>query len=453
MTTKIESISLSNLIINSKNPRFEMVSNQREAIITMISDQQDKLVKLAEDIIENGMNPADLIIVIPHENLENQFYVLEGNRRITVLKLLSNPNLIPNEHITIFNKFKKLSESFQNNFLDKINCAIFYNEKDAQHWIKLKHTGENDGIGTVTWNSLQKARFDEMVDGKSSFALQILEFLRSQEEIDNNTKSNLKNVPISSLQRLIADKNFRKNIGIDIIEGKIFTYHSPKEIMKPLKKIINDLTKTNFTVKNIYNISDRLKYLKTFKNVELPDKTKKMNSCWELISATPPKGLPQKSNRSNNSSTKSNPLSTNRNTIIPKNLNIRISNKRINKLYSELKNLNLSEFSNSAAITFRVFIELSVDAIIEDFNFPDVNINDKLTKKIDYVIIFFETNKHLDKNKLKGIKTVVSSPDSVTSIDTFNSYVHNKEIHPDPNHLKLTWDNIEPFILKIWELI
>ncbi|NLA16351.1 MAG: hypothetical protein GX877_07445 [Bacteroidales bacterium] len=60
-----------------------MMGNQREAIITMLEDQKDKWVRLAEDIIEHGMNPAELILVVSHEKLEKQFNVLKGNRGIT----------------------------------------------------------------------------------------------------------------------------------------------------------------------------------------------------------------------------------------------------------------------------------------------------------------------------------------------------------------------------------
>lgn len=88
-------IDLSLLNINIENPRFEMVGNQREAIKTMIDDQGDKLTKLATDIVEEGLNPGDPIFVVKHEKKDDQFNILEGNRRATALKLLENPDLIP----------------------------------------------------------------------------------------------------------------------------------------------------------------------------------------------------------------------------------------------------------------------------------------------------------------------------------------------------------------------
>lgn len=112
MTHLTKFIPLANLTLNIENPRFEMVGSQREAILTMLDNQGDKLVRLAEDIIENQLNPTDIISVSPHEKLEKQYNVLEGNRRITALKLLNNPELIPEKNKSLLNKFRKLNEEY-----------------------------------------------------------------------------------------------------------------------------------------------------------------------------------------------------------------------------------------------------------------------------------------------------------------------------------------------------
>jgi len=61
----------------------------------MIEDQGDKLSKLADDITNEGLNPGDPIFITKHEKQTKQYNVLEGNRRVTALKLLENPDLIP----------------------------------------------------------------------------------------------------------------------------------------------------------------------------------------------------------------------------------------------------------------------------------------------------------------------------------------------------------------------
>ena len=93
----IRMIKLTSLFVNTENYRFEPLSSQKEAIDKMIEDQGDKLYSLVDDIVTNGLSPVDLIIVTPNED-SNKYVVLEGNRRITSLKLLNNPTLIDDKY-------------------------------------------------------------------------------------------------------------------------------------------------------------------------------------------------------------------------------------------------------------------------------------------------------------------------------------------------------------------
>lgn len=443
MKHETKPINISMLEINTENPRFEMVGNQREAIGIMVESQKSKLARLAQDIIENGLNPSDLIIVTPHEKHKRKFSVLEGNRRVTALKLLINNDLIAEKHKSLLNKFKQLSSEFKRNPVKEVSCVIFADVDEANRWIKLKHTGENDGAGTVTWDAQQKARFEERFEGKAAYALQVINFLKKDNDFDAELKAKLSLIPSSSLQRLLSDPDVRDVIGITIDDGRVVSSYSPNEIRKPLTKIISDLARDDFTVKEIYYKDDRLNYLETFKSSELPDKTIGTPK-WEIITPNPPKDTKKQSR-------KSKPLSSARNTIIPKSCIIHINFPRINKIYRELKDLDLRYFVNSAAITFRVFIELSVNDFIEEHDLKN-SIHDKLSNKILRVSEYLKKEKHLTKDELKPINTTVSSPNSIFSINTFNAYVHNKYFNPIDSDLKTTWDNIEPFITKLWEL-
>ena len=103
----IRTIKLTSLFVNTENYRFEPLSSQKEAIDKMIEDQGDKLYSLVDDIVTNGLSPVDLIIVTPNED-SNKYVVLEGNRRITSLKLLNNPTLIDDKYSPLRKKFQKL---------------------------------------------------------------------------------------------------------------------------------------------------------------------------------------------------------------------------------------------------------------------------------------------------------------------------------------------------------
>lgn len=445
-------IDISLLNVNIENPRFEMVGNQRDAIKIMIGDQKDKLIKLANDIVNEGLNPGDPIFITKHEKLDGEYNVLEGNRRVTALKLLENPELISEKNKSLLNRFKNLSEQYSKVAIEKIPCILFENENEAEHWIELKHTGQNDGVGTVGWDAQQKARFDERVKGNSSYALQIIDFLEKEESVESDVKDNLKKVKSSSLQRLAADPDFRRMAGIDIKDGKVITRYEPAEVAKPLSKAVNDLLKRDFTVKDIYYKDDRLNYLETFKKTDLPDKTQELAGDWELISTIPPKKV-EKQKVNGKKQKKSKSIISKRHTIIPKSTIIPISQPRVNKIYHELKDLDVKEFENAGAITFRVFIELSMDSYIEKNPIAGTNINSKLSHKLRSVAKDLEDKNILDKPKLKGAYTAATMKDSIFSIDTFNAFVHNKDFNPESESLKKNWDNLEAFFVKLWELI
>jgi hypothetical protein len=62
---QILAVPPSNLLVDLENPRLRQPNtSQREAQRALAQDEQRKIVALAKDIVEFGMNPADLPIVM-----------------------------------------------------------------------------------------------------------------------------------------------------------------------------------------------------------------------------------------------------------------------------------------------------------------------------------------------------------------------------------------------------
>ena len=216
---------------------------------------------------------------------------------------------------------------------------------------------------------------------------------------------------------------------------------------KPLERVVRDLLNPKFTVKQIYHKNDRSSYVEGLGPNSLPSSKNLADSKWDLnINQELAQPVPLIQKRSLKTS-------TSRDTLIPRKCVIKIAHPRINKIYRELKELGLKDFSNSVAITFRVFVELSVDEFLTAKALEGVSINSKLRAKVQKVAEFMSAGCHLTRDQLKGINVAVSSDHDVLSIHTFNSYVHCSNFNPQPDNLKIAWDNVEDFISKIWELI
>lgn len=439
-------IKITQLLLNQENPRFSIQDGQRAAIKVILKDQGDKLFRLANNIVEVGTNPSDLPMVRPSKEAKNMYEVLEGNRRITALKMLIEPKLADLAGSPAVSKrYKALSKVFNKNPIDKLDCVIFTNDNSADHWVELKHTGENQGVGTVGWDGTAKARFRER-RGKPNPALQAIDFIKANAKLDRKTQESLDNgnVSVTNLNRLLGDPYVRSFLGLEIEDGTVQAILDPKEILKCLTRIIKDLANKDITVSDIYHKKDREEYIEDFPKPSIPNHKNRSDKKWPLhspIDTTVSKKPPKK---------RSIPLSIERKKIIPPNCTLRITDKRINSIYDELKRrIPVDELPNAGAVLLRVFFEFSVNHYLEENNIT-VYPTDNLKERFKKVLKDIKDNKLLSKNDLKPATVAVGNPDGLFSTETFNAYVHNKKFLPIANDLKTTWDNMQPVFEIIW---
>jgi len=452
-TYTIQEIEVDRLLLDVRNPRHDILEKQNETLAEIILDQKSKLLKLAKDMVDFGINPSELAIVIPNGDDNDKFIVLEGNRRLAAIQLLCDPTLAKLGYdVNSINAFKLHSESYKKDPVQKLRCVVFNRREDANHWIELRHTGENEGKGIVGWGAKEKARFNEL-QGKPSSALQVLEFVRKNANLTDKEKEALKKPNFSSIQRLVSDPDVREVLGIDITDGYVTTNLPPDEIINGLTKLVMDIATQTKSVDDIRHKDDRADYMSEFTEEFLPDSNVTPIGTWKIQSQTSPikpRIIPSVIVSSTTTGKKSVPLSTSRLTLIPPKCALIIKNPiRINKIYKELRGLEVKGYENACAITFRVFLELSVENYAKGKNiiFHD---NDSLAKKIDKVGKYMESKKLMSTNELKPIRVACSTPDNLVSTNTLNAYVHNPNLLPRADDLKLTWDNFEKFFETMW---
>src|SRR5260370_12952905 len=86
-------IELAKLRLDLRNRSLpEEPDSQREAFAEMADVQKGKLLALCKHIARYGLSPAQRFIVIPDD--DNQFIVLDANRRLTALRALEQPELV-----------------------------------------------------------------------------------------------------------------------------------------------------------------------------------------------------------------------------------------------------------------------------------------------------------------------------------------------------------------------
>ena len=460
VTMVVKTIKLTSLFVNTENYRFEPLTSQKEAIDKMVEDQGDKLYFLVDDIVTNGLSPVDLIIVTPNED-NNKYIVLEGNRRITSLKLLNNPTLVDDKYVSLRKKCQKLQKENPNAIseLKNITCAVFENPTEADIWIKRKHSGELNGIGTVTWNAQQKQRFEEKTEGKSSIPLQIITLLKSQENVSDTIKDSLSKLNITNLQRLMSDPYVREHLGLGINNGTLVSKVEVSEVVKGLIKVVTDILNPEFKVSEIYNREKRKQYIDNFDTNQKPDLSNEASEQWSVQDIVNNKGPVLINSEPREIKKTNNKKAGNRAGLVPKTLILHINNPKINKIFEELKQVQVKTCPNASSVLLRVFLELSVDAYLERYDLvknkaitacsSKEDLNGKVCKVLNHMTQLGTMSNDLSK----GIRAEINDKNSVLSIESLNAYVHNEFFYPKADNLIIGWDNIESFFIQLWESI
>lgn len=414
-------IEIDRLLINEQNPRFSSVNSQKLAIKIMLQKMESKIKKLAEDIAKNGLNPAKPLLV-KKKNSE-KYTVLEGNRRLISILLIGNPNIVSLEES---NKqfFKKLQKKYKNHPIKKINCVIFSEQEldEANHWIKLEHTGQNKGVGQVPWDSGQIDRFQSQNSKSNKAHFQIIEFMKKHD-------ISLKENQSTNIARIINTKGVKEKIGIKFKNGKMSLIKNKKDVINNLKKIAKEVNKPKFHVEDIYSAKKIAKWI---------DKTLKENPTTKIITRRKGKDIKERE------------IPTDRLTLIPEDFTLRIAQSKIHLIYEELKELKIDTYRNAVAVLFRVFLELSVKHYI---NKEQLENGQTLFKKIKNIADHMERKNILTTDELKSTRVATSKENrhSVFSTETFNDYVHNVDYIPTSQDLKISWDNMQKFFEKLWK--
>lgn len=447
---RTKTIKINDLLVNTENYRFDAVASQREAIEKMLDDQSDNLYNLAEHIVKNGLNPNDKVEVTASNHDKSKFIVLEGNGRAIALKILNNPDLIEGtRHSNLKKKFNKLNEQNKSRLIREIECLVFDDPREADTWIGLKHGYGQSGVFTDNWGPLQKQRFQEKTEGKTSTSLQVIKLMKSSPDVPVEVKAIVDKITTTNLDRLIDDPDFRDFLGIEVNSGIIQSTVDEKEVVKGLVQVVKDILSPKFTVKQIYSKEDRKAYMEKFPKGSRPNTKVKASKPWQFNSAAPvPSPTPQP---------KPKPNPKERKKLIPKSCSLKISNPKVNAIYHELTDLDVTRHTNAVAVLFRVFIELSVDSYIEEHKLTSTPSAAKsgmnFQQKMNIVANHLESKGMADAAICKGIKGAIKDSNDILGIDTWHAYVHNNRFSPKAPNLNITWDNMQDFMVILWNNI
>lgn len=424
----------SSLLIDAENPRLPQPNTgQREALRTLVGHHQQKLLTLAKDIALKGLDESNLPIVMPTGDDLKRYVVLEGNRRLAAVRALENPDsLMGVVDASVLSVLRELSRTYQAAPIESMRCLVVKSREEANHWIELRHTGENQGAGTVPWGADESARFRAR-SGRLEIHSQALDFL---EQHGHLTPEKRRQVPVTSFKRLLATPEVREKVGLDWKDGDLILLADPKPIAKALLFITEELASGRTRTEDIYTRPKRVKYARNLPQEIVVKPTKKDGR--PLLGGKKPKTPPK-------------PIKPRiRDNLIPRDCVLSINVRRIYDIETELHQLSLSNYTNAVSFTFRVFLELSVDSYIVAKKLQ-VTEESSLAHKMQAVVEDLITKQKLTRQQAIPVRRAIQRDSFLApSLTLMHKYLHNQYVFPAAGDLRAHWDSLQPFIVAIW---
>jgi len=457
-------IRVTNLRLDPENPRIPPAADrptQMELIHYFC--HYYKVYELARSIAEDGYFP-DEKIVVAEEN--DEFYVLEGNRRVAALKLLLNSDLAPDD---MKDRFSRLTGFVDHKKVAECEATIAPSREAATKLILEKHTQQS----VLQWSPLMQAGFyhnkltkhgasiDELSRSLNLPAANIQNFLRMSDmyhlaasmDLPQDVQDKVldpQNFPISVLERLYDSPEMRKQLTLSDDLSTISC--EPDQFKKAYSKIVTDIATHEQDTRKLNTGDDIRKYAQSVKDYAGIKDTGKPIPLESLILQPLEQKRPAEHLRKNAAK-----RSTRRTrglfsaSAIPFKLEGAASLKLF---HTELKGLPVATYPNASAILLRVFADKACRHFLKRKGIQTIPVGQQNRKLAD--ASFGELLDYLaqksnplisDDNIKKAIRTFKSGS-SFKSLSSLNTIIHNEEVSFTEQQVRDLLPNLEG-LLKI----
>lgn len=236
-TPKLSTARIEDLRLDPLNPRLPGENQgQAQDELLRIMARDYSLLELARSFTDNGYFVEEPLIVVPEDGT---YLVVEGNRRLAALKLLSAPSMVTN--LGLGKDWTELAPKWVANPIEFVPILIYQHRRDVVPYVGFRHIS-----GVKPWEAREKARFIDALlasDDSHTFAdvareigsrassvrdsyiaYRLVRQAREQFEIDTSKAEDSFGVLI----RAIASGPIKDHLGLSIGDK------GPKELKDPL---------------------------------------------------------------------------------------------------------------------------------------------------------------------------------------------------------------------------
>ncbi len=211
-----KNIPIENLILDNENPRLpDYLYGKGEDKIIEHMLLEESTLELMQAIGEKGFFKGEQLLVVQEQS--GNYKVVEGNRRLTSVKLLNDPSLATAQEGLV----NRIHEGADKTILpiEGLPCMVFEKDEDIHDYLGYRHV-----TGIQPWNLKQKAKYLSYLRNKNFKELNLDDASNELRKIIGSKKPVVKRYLVGyDIYSIIRDNAFFKIKGLKE-EGFYFSY-------------------------------------------------------------------------------------------------------------------------------------------------------------------------------------------------------------------------------------
>lgn len=250
-------INIDEILVNPENPRHNPVMDLGESFVMqqliMNTREANAMYKLITDIFKDGWYPQS-IITVTYDEKKQKYIAWDGNRRLTALKILKNPELADTFKAFNYTQVKgiyNMSKGIKDNSFFEVLSYVSPTFEDCAGYIKNIHTNDT---GALRWDTASIKRFEEKLGIKNIFT-QLQGYCPKAFSIVE------RDFPVSKFEKIVSSKVGKEYLEIEFINNTLTCLSSIELLEEKVKKIILDINNNIINTDTIKNINNIKKYL------------------------------------------------------------------------------------------------------------------------------------------------------------------------------------------------
>jgi hypothetical protein len=459
------------LKLDLSNYRTTRQDNERSSVEAIIATNPDWYWSLLGSLLESGYLPTENILVQKASGSRPSLLVVEGNRRVSALKLIHG--FIPTDGLGVpkdlLQRMSAISQLWRKDN-SRVPCAIYepYESEVVKRIRSLTH-GKGEKAGRDAWTAVARARHNRYENGGNEPALDLLEkyFTHGKNLTKRHGQQWAGDFPITVLDDAMKRIAPRLGLASGTELGKTY----PKiKFRKEVETIIHAIGMQELRFEAL-----RAKHKDVIATYGIPEKNDQEASSvvgtkgntgvgspsalFHGTAAAPPSNAslggaapdaaPSRDNRTAVPISDPRHVTRSLRTFRPRGA----GREKVASLLDEAKVLKLDKTPFAFCFLLRSMFEISAKAYCDDYKASGLSyVKDGKDKKLVEVlrsVTTHLTNNSSDESKkraLHGALMEIGKPEGILSVTSMNHLVHNPKFSHQPGDIATLFGNVFPLL-------